>query len=100
MQRKEKIYFHNFLTGMRTGQNVTLEQLGWGLYSADMLSRIEAGERLPDKMMRDRLMERLGFEDDGFDGTLPHEGESSPRNYVSLGEKKGEAMEVVIYPVL
>ena len=35
------------------------------------------------------------FEDDGFDGTLPHEGESSPRNYVSLGEKKGEAMEAV-----
>ena len=70
MQRKEKIYFHNFLTGMRTGQNVTLEQLGWGLYSADMLSRIEAGERLPDKMTRDRLMERLGFEDDGFEDYL------------------------------
>ena len=70
MQRKEKICFRNFLTGMRTGQNVTLEQLGWGLYSADMLSRIEAGERLPDKMTRDRLMERLGFEDDGFEDYL------------------------------
>lgn len=35
------------------------------------------------------------FEDDDFDGTLPHEGESAPRNYVSLGEKKEEAMEAV-----
>ncbi len=35
------------------------------------------------------------FEDDDFDGTLPHEGESAPRNYVPLGEKKEEAMDTV-----
>lgn len=68
-----RIYFHDFLTGMRTGKKVTLEQLGHGLCSADMLSRIETGERLPDKLMRDRLMERLGFENDGFEDFLQPE---------------------------
>lgn len=68
-----RIYFHDFLTGMRTGKKVTLEQLGYGLCSADMLSRIETGERLPDKLMRDRLMERLGFENDGFEDFLQPE---------------------------
>ncbi len=65
-----EICFHDFLTGMRTGKKVTLERLGYGLCSADMLSRIETGERLPDKLMRDRLMERLGFENDGFEDFL------------------------------
>lgn len=68
-----KICFHDFLTGMRTGKKVTLEQLGHGLCSADMLSRIETGGRLPDKLLRDRLMERLGFENDGFEDFLQPE---------------------------
>lgn len=29
-------------------------------------------------------------DDDTFDGTLPHEGETAKRNYVPLGEKKEE----------
>lgn len=32
-------------------------------------------------------------DDDDFDGTLPHEGESVSRNYVPLGEKKEETAE-------
>ena len=34
-------------------------------------------------------------EEDDFDGSLPHEEEPSPRNYVSLGEKKEEAAETM-----
>ncbi|MCI8790748.1 MAG: hypothetical protein HFH92_16980, partial [Lachnospiraceae bacterium] len=48
-------------------------RLSSGLCSAEMLSRIEAGERMPDKLMRDRLMERLGFENDGFEDYLQPE---------------------------
>ncbi|WP_300860071.1 hypothetical protein [uncultured Acetatifactor sp.] len=68
-----RIYFHNFLAGMRKGKGVNLERLSSGLCSAEMLSRIEAGERMPDKLMRDRLMERLGFENDGFEDYLQPE---------------------------
>lgn len=70
MQDRERIYFHNFLTGMRTGQDITLEQLSLGLCSPVMLNLIEADRRQPDKLMRDRLTERLGFENDGFEDFL------------------------------
>ena len=70
---ESRIYFHDFLAGMRKGKGVNLERLSSGLCSAEMLSRIEAGERMPDKLMRDRLMERLGFENDGFEDYLQPE---------------------------
>ena len=70
MHDRDKIYFHNFLTGMRTGKDITLEQLSLGLCTPAMLSFIEAGERQPDKLTRDRLTERLGFENDGFEDFL------------------------------
>ena len=35
-------------------------------------------------------------DDDDFDGTLPHESESAPRNYVPLGEKKEETAKEVM----
>lgn len=70
---ESRIYFHDFLAGMRKGKGVTLERLSSRLCSAEMLSRIEAGERMPDKLMRDRLMERLGFENDGFEDYLQPE---------------------------
>ena len=70
MHSRDRIYFHNFLTGMRTGKDITLEQLSLGLCTPAMLSFIEAGERQPDKLTRDRLTERLGFENDGFEDFL------------------------------
>ncbi|MBE5909463.1 MAG: helix-turn-helix transcriptional regulator [Lachnospiraceae bacterium] len=38
-----------------------------GLYSATMMCRVEAGERLPDYLMRNRLMSRLGISAEGFE---------------------------------
>ncbi len=70
MHDRDKIYFHNFLTGMRTGKDITLEQLSLGLCTPAMLSFIEADKRQPDKLTRDRLTERLGFENDGFEDFL------------------------------
>lgn len=70
MHSRDKIYFHNFLTGMRTGKDITLEQLSLGLCTPAMLSLIEADKRQPDKLTRDRLTERLGFENDGFEDFL------------------------------
>ena len=40
MHDRDKIYFHNFLTGMRTGKDITLEQLSLGLCTPAMLSLI------------------------------------------------------------
>lgn len=44
--------------------NVSIERLSEGLCSPSMLSRICNGERTANKMMRDRLMQRLGLADD------------------------------------
>ncbi len=44
--------------------NVSIEKLSEGLCSPSMLSRICNGERTVNKMMRDRLMQRLGLADD------------------------------------
>jgi len=70
MKRKYGMYYSTFLKIMRTGKNVTLEQLGWGICSVSMMSRIEEGRRLPEKMTRDRLMDRLGVANDGFEDYL------------------------------
>lgn len=70
MYYRDEIHFNTFMTAMRKGKNVTLEQLGWGLCSISMINRIERGERLPDKLMRDRLMDRLGVVNDGFEDFL------------------------------
>ena len=58
MHSRDRIYFHNFLTGIRTDKDITLEQLSLGLCTPAMLSLMEA-----DKLTCDRLTERLGFED-------------------------------------
>lgn len=77
MKHKYGLYYSTFLKVMRTGKNVSLEQLGWGLCSVSMMNRIEEGRRLPGKMMRDRLMDRLGVANDGFEDYL------QPDEYVS-----------------
>ncbi len=70
MKRKYGMYFSDFMKAVRTGKNVTLEQLGWGICSVSMMNRIEEGKRLPEKMTRDRLLERLGVANDGYEDYL------------------------------
>ncbi len=70
MKRKYGMYFSDFMKAVRTGKNVTLEQLGWGICSVSMMNRIEEGMRLPEKMTRDRLLERLGVTNDGYEDYL------------------------------
>nr|WP_297708301.1 helix-turn-helix transcriptional regulator [uncultured Butyrivibrio sp.] len=57
---KDDIGFHNLLLSVRKHRRVSLEKLGYGLYSSTMMHYIESGERLPDYLMRNRIMDRLG----------------------------------------
>ena len=82
MDRRHRIRFNTFLAMMRKGKNVTLEQLAWGLCSVSMLKRIEEGERLPDKMLRDRLLDRLGLVNDGFEDFM------WPKEYILWKERQ------------
>lgn len=70
---KDEINFHKFLDAVRQLQDVTLEQVCEGLCSASMMKRIECGDRLPEKQMRDRLMARMGVSIEGYEDYLSTE---------------------------
>ena len=60
MDRKNN-FFGNLIHTERTAQGINPKQLGNGLYSPSMIGKIERGECFPEKMMRDRLLSRLGM---------------------------------------
>ena len=64
---KDEINFHKFLDAMRQLKDVTLEQVCDGLCTSGMMKRIECGDRLPEKQMRDRIMARMGVPLDGYE---------------------------------
>lgn len=70
---KDEINFHKFLDAVRQLQDVTLEQVCDGLCSVSMMKRIECGDRLPEKQMRDRIMSRMGVSIDGYEDYLSTE---------------------------
>jgi len=70
---KDEINFHKFLDAMRQLKDVTLEQVCDGLCSVSMMKRIECGDRLPEKQMRDRLMARMGVSIEGYEDYLSTE---------------------------
>ena len=72
MQRytKDEINFHVFLNATRQLHNVTLDQVCEGLYSRSMMLRIESGDRLPEKQMRDRILSRMGVIIEGYEDYL------------------------------
>lgn len=70
---KDEINFHKFLDAVRQLQDVTLEQVCDGLCSVSMMKRIECGDRLPEKQMRDRIMARMGVSIEGYEDYLSTE---------------------------
>ena len=70
MYNRDEQNFHVFLAIMRKERGVTLKQLADGLCSESEMKRIVAGERLPEKLMRDRIMERLGVSAVNFEDYL------------------------------
>ncbi len=67
----DDINFHSFLAARREKENISLGQLGRGLYGSSMMKRIEQGERLPKKLERDRIVARLGISADRYEDYLP-----------------------------
>lgn len=53
--------FGKYIGATRRALGIGISQLACGVCSTSMLSRIESGERYPDKMLRDRLLGRLGI---------------------------------------
>lgn len=55
---------------MREKKKVTLEKLGAGLCDPGKLSRIESGKVQADKLLQNRLLERLGVAEENYENFL------------------------------
>lgn len=62
--------FTALLKNIRTEEGISLDQLALGIMSASQLARIEKGERSVAKIVRDRLLERLGVARDLYENLL------------------------------
>jgi len=70
---KDNINFHGYMKMCRKTAGITLEELGRGLYSKGMMTHIEKGKSLPDYMMRNRIISRLGVSSEGYEDFLQPE---------------------------
>lgn len=67
MQYEDNINFHAFLNSLIEYKGVDTEKLASGLYTSSMMYYIGLGKRLPDYLMRNRLVERLGISNDDYE---------------------------------
>lgn len=62
--------FHNFLKGTRKNSGAPMWQIAMGICSVSAISRMESGERVQEKLMRDRVLGRLGVSQEYFEEYL------------------------------
>lgn len=67
---RDQINYHGFLKALREMQGVNLKQVGEGICSDSEISRTEIGDRLPEKLMRDRITSRLGVSGEEYEEYL------------------------------
>lgn len=70
INQRDEMNFHVFLNLMRKKHNVTMEEVCEGICSKSMMNRVETGERLPDKLTRDRLLQRMGVAQETYQDYL------------------------------
>lgn len=57
----------------RMQKGISVEKLAEGLYDSSMLMLIESGKRTPDRLMTDRLLDRLGISVDDYELFLDYD---------------------------
>lgn len=70
VNHRDQIKYHGFLKSVRLKQNATMNQLSEGICSYSEISRVEIGDRLPEKLMRDRITSRLGISGEEYEEYL------------------------------
>lgn len=67
---RDQINYHGFLKASRRMQKATINQVAEGICSYSEVSRVEIGDRLPEKLMRDRITSRLGISGEEYEEYL------------------------------
>ena len=70
---QNEIYFHRLLKARRKMMGATLQNLAKGICSASTIYRMERDELVPEKMVRDRIIARLGISGEKYEDYLPPE---------------------------
>lgn len=93
---RDQINYHGFLKALREMQGANLKQVSEGICSESEISRMEIGDRLPEKLMRDRVTSRLGVSGEEYEEYLrPEEYRQwEIRMYILDNINKGDAEAV------
>ncbi len=70
---KDLIGYHILLESVIRDRGVLPEQVGKGLCSSTQMHYILNGERLPDYLMRNRIMARLGISSEGYEDYVQYD---------------------------
>lgn len=70
VNHRDEISHHAYMKALRKKCGINRERVAKGICSGSEYSKFENGDRLPEKLMRDRLMARLGTSADEFEEYL------------------------------
>lgn len=70
INQRDEMNFSGFLNLMRKKHKITMEEVCEGICSKSMMNRVETGERLSDKLTRDRLLQRMGVAQETYQDYL------------------------------
>lgn len=73
---RDQINYHGFLTALRTMRGYLLKQVSTGVCCESGMNRFEKGNRVAEKLVRDRLTARLGVSCEKYEDYL------QPKEYV------------------
>ena len=93
---RDQINYHGFLKALREMQGANLKQVAEGICSDSEVYRTEIGDRLPEKLMRDRITSRLGVSGEEYEEYLrPEEYRQwEIRMFILEHMNKGDAEKV------
>lgn len=70
---RDIINFHILLEAVRNERDISTNQLCMGLCSVSQMYSIQRGDRLPDYLMRNRIMARLGISSEGYEDYVQYD---------------------------
>lgn len=76
INERDQINYHGFLRALRKNHNVSQECVSRGVCTVSGMNRFENGNRVAEKLMRDRLTARLGISGETYEEYL------QPKEYV------------------
>ena len=86
--------FHDFVRSSRELTEANLKKAAEGVCTESEWSRFEIGDRLPEKLMRDRMVARLGISGEEYEEYLDSDGVLHPQ-VVLISQNKAYPPKII-----